>query len=219
MTGVVQARVAELDAVLVDGLAAPGVFSFDQLRQTYQPQPFVPDRSLATPGQAPQWEQFAPPPATGIGRLFKSGHERATEQARSRFEHEVARYQACERDRAAALADAESRHAEAEGSRRQQVEQHNTQVEQHNTQVEQLEQGVTAGLPEAVEDYFELLIKASLLPKDLPVDVEVAYQPDSRKLLVIRELPGVEVIPEVREYSYVRVRDEITAKPRVPREV
>jgi restriction system protein len=37
--------------------------------------------------------------------------------------------------------------------------------------------------------------------------------------LVIRELPGVEVIPEIREYSYVRVRDEITAKPRAPREV
>ncbi|MGH3924915.1 MAG: hypothetical protein ACRDTT_18985, partial [Pseudonocardiaceae bacterium] len=71
MTSAVQARVVELDAVLVDGLARPGVFSFDQLRQTYQPQPFTPDRGLATPGQAPQWERFAPPPATGMGRLFK----------------------------------------------------------------------------------------------------------------------------------------------------
>ncbi|MGQ0775587.1 MAG: hypothetical protein ACT4NY_14405 [Pseudonocardiales bacterium] len=122
----------------------------------------------------------------------------------------MALYQARERDRMAALADAESRHAEGEGSRRQ-------QVEQYNAQVDQLEQGVTAGSPESVEDYFELLIEKSPLPEDLPVDVEVAYQPDSRKLLVIRELPGVEVIPEVREYGYVRVRDEITAKPRLNR--
>lgn len=111
-----------------------------------------------------------------------------------------------------ALSDSELRHAEAEGSRRQ-------QVEQHNAQVDQLEQGVTAGSPETVEDYFELLIETSPLPEDLPIDVEVAYQPDSRKLLVIRELPGVEVIPEVREYSYVRTRDEITTKPRPPKDI
>ncbi|MGH3793607.1 MAG: restriction endonuclease [Pseudonocardiaceae bacterium] len=212
MTSAVQARVAELDAVLVDGLARPGVFSFDQLRKTYQPRPFVPDHGLATPGQVPQWERFVPPPATGIGRLFKSGHDRATAQARSRFEQGMALYQARERDRTAALADAELRHAEAEESWQR-------QVEQHNTQVDQLEQGVTAGSPEAVEEYFELLIEASPLPEDLPVDVEVAYQPASRKLLVIRELPGVEVVPEVREYSYVRARDEITTKSRPLKEI
>lgn len=212
MTSAVHARVAELDAVLVDGLARPGVFSFDQLRQKYQLQPFVPDRGVATPGQAPQWERFAPAPATGIGRLFKTGHERATAQARSRFEQEMALYQARERDRMAALADAEFRHTEAEESRRQ-------QIEQHNAQVDQLEHGVTTGSPEAVEEYFELLIEASPLPEDLPVDVEVAYQPDSRRLLVIRELPGVEVVPDVREYSYVRARDETTTKPRPPKEI
>ncbi|MGH3938335.1 MAG: hypothetical protein ACRDTG_06820 [Pseudonocardiaceae bacterium] len=157
-----------VDSVLVDGLARPGVFSFDRLRQTYQPQPFTPDRGLAIPGQAPQWEQFAPPPATGMGRLFKSSHERATAQARSRFEQETVIYQTRERDRMAALADSEFRHAEAEGSRRH-------QIEQHNAQVDQLEQGVTAGSSEAVEDYFELLIESSPLPEDLPIDVEIAY--------------------------------------------
>lgn len=212
LTSAVQARVAKLDAVLKDGLIRPGVFSFDQLRQTYQPQPFIPERSLATPGQAPQWERFAPPPATGMGRLFKSSHERATAQARSRFEQAAALYQTQERDRMAALADAESRHTEAEGSRRH-------HVEQYNAQVGHLEQGVTAGSPEAVEDYFELLIESSPLPEDLPIDVEIAYQPDSRKLLVIRELPEVEVIPEVREYGYVRARDESTTKPRPVKEI
>ncbi|OXM73570.1 restriction endonuclease [Amycolatopsis sp. KNN50.9b] len=76
-----------------------------------------------------------------------------------------------------------------------------------------------AGLPEAVEDYFELLIERSPLPADLPVDVEVAYQPDSKKLLMIRELPGVDVIPQNREYTYVKSRDEIVAKPRLVKEI
>jgi restriction system protein len=69
------------------------------------------------------------------------------------------------------------------------------------------------------EDYFELLLEALQLPADLPIDVEVAYQPESRKLLIVRELPGVEVIPGEREYVYVRARDEIAAKPRPPKEI
>lgn len=64
-----------------------------------------------------------------------------------------------------------------------------------------------------------MLIESSPLPEDLPIDVDIAYQPDPRKLLVIRELPGVEVIPEVREYGYVRARDESTAKPRPAKEI
>jgi restriction system protein len=212
LTSAVQARAAELDALLVNSLARPGVFSFDQLRQTYQPRRFTPEQALATPGQQPRWEQFAPPPPTGMGRLFRTGHERVTAQARSRFEHEVAQFQARERSRMAALADAESRHAADQASRRQ-------QVDQHNAAVDELERGIKAGLLETIEDYFEMLLEASPLPADLPVDVEVAYQPESRKLLVVRELPGVEVIPGDREYAYVRARDEITAKPRPPKEI
>src|SRR5262245_4699830 len=83
LTGAVEARVAELDTILVNGLAQPGVFSFDQLRHTYHPRPFVPDQTLATPGPAPQWDQFAPPSPTGMGRLFKGGYERAVAEARS----------------------------------------------------------------------------------------------------------------------------------------
>lgn len=73
--------------------------------------------------------------------------------------------------------------------------------------------------PKAVEDYVELLLKASPLPDEVPVDVDVAYQPDARKLVVIRELPGVAIIPEAREHSYFRNRDEIAAKPRPAKEI
>jgi restriction system protein len=143
LTNAIQTRVAELDALLVNSLTEPGVFSFDQLRQAYQARPFVPDQGLATPGQPPRWEQFAPPPPTGIGRLFKTGHERETMQARARFEYALAQFQARERSRMAALADAGSRHAAEETSRRQ-------QIDQHNAAVDELERGIKAGLPEAV---------------------------------------------------------------------
>jgi restriction system protein len=212
LTAAVEARVAAFEAVLVAGLERTETFSFAHLRQTFQPQRFTPAPSVATPGQAPQWEHFAPPSPTGIGRLFRGGRERATAQARSRFDQELALHQAREDDRRAALADAERRHTQAEQSRQQ-------QVDQHNAQVDRLEQGVTTRTPQAVEDYVELLLEASPLPDDLPADVDVAYQPDARKLLVIRELPGVAIIPAAREYTYVRSRDEITTKPRPAKEI
>ncbi|MBP2325321.1 restriction system protein [Kibdelosporangium banguiense] len=142
----------------------------------------------------------------------KTSHERAVKDAQERFAQEKAKHEDHERHRLASLAQAKSRHATAEASQRQ-------QVEQNNTQVDQLERDVTAGVPGAVEDYFELLLEASPLPDDLPVDVETAYQGDARKLLIVRDLPGVGVIPETREYTYVRTRDEITAKPRPAKEI
>jgi len=112
----------------------------------------------------------------------------------------------------AALASAEAGHANAERKRR-------AEVDQHNAKVDELERGVLASSAEAVEDYCELLIGSSQLPADLPADVEVAFQSDARKLLVIRELPGVDVIPQAREFVYVRSRDEVTEKLRPQKEI
>ncbi len=147
-----------------------------------------------------------------MSRVFKGSYQKVVDQARARFEHELAQYQVRERDRNSALVAMQARHRQAEESRRQ-------GVEQHNAQVNDLEQRVLSKQPEAVEDYFELLVEGSPLPAELPIDVEVAYQVDARKLLLIRELPNVDVIPEAREYTYVKTRDEITAKPRPPKEI
>ncbi|MEV5297123.1 restriction endonuclease [Amycolatopsis methanolica] len=212
MTTAAQERVDELGRVLVDGLRHRSVFSFAQMRRSFKAQRFEAPPALATPATQPQWERYAPPPPSGVRRLFKGAQNKAVDQAKARFAHAMARYEQVEHERLAALAAAEARHRQAEESRRQ-------EVEQHNAQVADLESRVLARAPEAVEDYFELLIEQSPLPADLPVDVEVAYQSDSKKLLMIGELPGVDVIPPNREYTYVKSRDEIVAKPRLAKEV
>lgn len=210
LTEAVNARLADLDTILID--SKPRTLSFHQLRQTYRPLPFDPG-GLAVPARPPEWEQFAPPTPVGIGRLFsKTAHNRAVADAQHYFAQKTTEYQEQERRRLARLAEAEARHAQAEASRRQ-------QVEQNNEQVDLLEQNVNAGVTQAVEDYFEMLLEASPLPDELPVDVETAYQPDARKILIIRELPGVGVIPDSREYTHVRTRDEIIAKPRPVKEI
>ncbi|RSM67748.1 restriction endonuclease [Kibdelosporangium aridum] len=210
LTAKVKARVAELDSILI-GPRLPAS-SFDQLRQTYKPTPFDPGR-LAIPEPPPQWEQFAPAPPTVLARVLrKSSHDRATKDAQERFAEAKAKHEHDENRRLARIAEAKSKHAQAEASMRQ-------EVDQNNAQVDQLERDVKAGVPQAVEDYFELLLEASPQPDDLPADVETAYQADARKLLIVRDLPGLDVIPETREYTYVRTRDEVTSKPRPVKEI
>ncbi|MCP3802656.1 restriction endonuclease [Allokutzneria sp. A3M-2-11 16] len=211
-TEATRARVAELEGVLTSGASSARAVTFDQLRKPFEARLFSPGR-LIQPAQPPYWQNYQPAPPSALSRLFsKTKIHQAQVEARARFEAATERFQHGERQRLAALAQAEAKHASTERQRR-------GEIDEHNRRVDELERGVRAKSATAVEDYCELLIELSRLPEELPIDVEVAYQPDARKLLVIRELPDVVVIPGVREFSYVRSRDETVEKPRPQKEI
>lgn len=212
MTSALTARVAELESVLVDGLAAGGPVHVDQLRHRYRPWPFVPDRALVTPAEAPQWDDYAPPVMSWAARLLLGGRRRATTQARTRFERAVRSHREHEGLRQAALAEAERRHAVAEASRRE-------QIDRHNALVDQVELGLGAGDPRGIADYYELIVQAARLPDGLSAEVDVAYRPDARRLLVVCELPTAEIIPVVREYQYVPGMDKVAPRLRTAKEI
>ncbi|TDE11476.1 restriction endonuclease [Jiangella asiatica] len=212
LTSAITARLVELDTVLVEGLNHHGPFSLDQLRHAYRPWPFIPDRALVTPGEAPRWEDYAPRSTAWPARLVTAGRRRATVLARERFERETAAFRGREERRLAALAAAASEHAISEAFRRE-------QILRHNARVDTLRLGVDAREPRAVEGYVGLLLEASTLPDGVPPTVEVAYQPRDRRLLVIRELPDVDIVPSVREYAYNRALDRISAKRRPAKEI
>ncbi|MFG1815339.1 restriction endonuclease [Kribbella sp. NPDC049174] len=92
-------------------------------------------------------------------------------------------------------------------------------ADEANAKVDAFEQAYKKRQPEAVNDYLELTLESRTLPTGVPADVEVAYQPDIHRLLVVMELPGVDVIPPEIEHRYVRAKDEIAAKPRPAREI
>ncbi|TCP43855.1 restriction system protein [Tamaricihabitans halophyticus] len=211
MTEQTASRVTALERVLIDGLSTKP-FGFTWLRKAFQPSPFAPDTRLATAAPAPKWENYVPPAPSGLGRIFKGGQQKATEDARRRFDADVAKHQTQESDRQAALAAAQAEHDTAERAREE-------EINKHNAKVDELAEKVRALDPPSVEDYFQLAIECSPIPDDLPVDVDVAYQPEPKKLLVNRDLPEVDVIPDVREFSYVRTRDEIVRKARPVKEI
>jgi restriction system protein len=211
-TRAVQETIAAFDNVLLNGIRRSAQVDFDQLRRPVRAARFQPGQ-LAVPNQQPQWAAYAPPPPTGLGRVFgKSTHDRAVREASERFRQAVAQYEAVEHERLAKLADAQHRYDENERWRRQ-------EIEKINNQVSELERGFLERQPPAVEDYFELVAEASPLPAGLPVNAEVAYQPEARRVLIVRELPNVDVIPEAQEFRYIRTRDEIDTKQRTARDI
>jgi restriction system protein len=205
-------RVRELETLLVDSLRRSARIPFASLRRTPAAERFEPG-PLAIPAQPPSWERFAPPEPTAVQRMFKRQQlDNAIHDARLSFEHAQAQHQAGEQDRLRRLHDAERSHA-AETARRRQ------EADQINAKVDEFEQAFKAKKPESVNDYFDLVLESRKLPPGLPSDVEVAYQPENRRLLVVMELPGVDVIPDETEYRYVRAKDEIAPKARPAREV
>jgi len=75
------------------------------------------------------------------------------------------------------------------------------------------------GDAEAVTAYCVMVLERSAYPDDFPQEFRVAYVTDSREVVVEYELPGVDVVPVVGEYRYVKTRDAFEEKPRKPVEI
>lgn len=177
MTEAAASRVTSLERVLVDGLSNRPV-TFAGLRKRYLPATFVPNARLTGGMPVPVWDKYQPAPS-GLGRFFKSSQQKAIREARVRFEADLARQQAYERDRQARLAAARAEHDAAEVARQ-------GKVNKHNAEVDQFEQKVRVLDPTSVEDYFEFVIEASPMPEDLPIEQTAPGERDSATLLKSR---------------------------------
>ncbi|MFC5265158.1 restriction endonuclease [Kribbella qitaiheensis] len=205
-------RIKDLEGILVDSLRGSARIPFASLRQSPDLPRFEPG-PLAVQKQPPSWDQFAPPPAGAVQRMFKKPQlEQAILEARGKFEQAQAWHGAEEQNRLQDLQAAERAHAGKVAAAR-------TAADEANANVDLFEQAYQARRPEAVNDYLELTLESRSLPAGFPSDVEVAYQADLHRLLVVMELPGIDVIPADSEYRYVRTKDEIVPKPRPAREI
>jgi restriction system protein len=80
--------------------------------------------------------------------------------------------------------------------------------------VEEFAAAVAAREPDALVDYFGLVLNASHLPEDFPRWHRLAYVPESSQLVVEFQLPGLDVVPTEKAFRYVKARDEITSTAR-----
>jgi restriction system protein len=207
------ARLAALRTLLVSVLDRPPQLSFDLLKQTAVPPPFEPGE-LGTALPAPVWDDFAPPPSGALSGLIggKARHARAQEAAQDAFERARADHIQAENARAGQLRGA---HAAYD----LQVEAMEAEVREHNAGVDAFEADFQAGSPDAVEEFFNQLLGLSEYPSGFPHEYQVAYRQEPRELVIEYRLPPVDVIPTVRDFRYVKARQEIGELARPAREV
>jgi restriction system protein len=211
-TAVVGERMKALGAVLTSVLPLPPL-SFERLLAAPRTPDFDPG-PLGTPVPPPDWGDYAPAPAAGLGRLLAvtTRPGRQTAEAQARFEAAGAEHQRQEAERRRALAVAKAKHD-------RKVTEERAKAAARNAYVTSRQAAFAAGDPGAVCWFAGCVLRACPYPDGFPRDYQVTYDPADRALAVDLELPPRSVVPAVRAYRYVKAHDAVEPVPRPDGEV
>jgi len=200
-----QGHVEELEGLLTASLKnAP--YSFDFMRVNPELPTFAPG-ALANVEPLPDRDTFLPPALTAVKGLLPGAkkHQAALiSQAEEIYQQAVRDHQAREAERTRRLALAEVEH-------KTKVDETKWQAEQSNAQIDDLERRYTNADPDAVSSFFADVVGSAYLPDSFPKDHRVAFSPASKQLVVELELPSLAAMPEIREYRYIKTKDEINS--------
>jgi len=213
MSSALQDRVTELESVLAANVRPRPDVTFASLKRavTY---PKFDAGGLERPTPPPRWEQYAPPPPGGLGRLFGGSgrQERQEALARTAFDQVSAQHADTEADRQRRLA-----------KRRREYNRQATAATDaaatHNAEIDQFEHDFRTCESEAVAQFCTLVLDSSAYPEGFPHRTRVLYRPEPKEVLVEFELPPQSVVPMERGYKYIAVRDEISTMTRPAAEI
>ncbi len=208
----VQQRMKVLDEVLTSVLPLRPL-SFGQLMAAPRTPDFEPG-PLGPALPAPDWNDFAPVPPAGLGRLVGALARQARQvaEARTRFEAAQADHARQESERRQALAAAKARYD-------RKVTEERAKAVARNAYVTGRQAAFAAGDAEAVQWFAGCVLRASKYPDGFPREHQVTYRPEHRDVAVDFELPPRRVVPSARAYRYVKARDVIEPLPRQESEI
>lgn len=163
---------------------------------------------LANSLAVPEWSSFALPPPSSANKLFGGKDKRAAAEtdARLAFEHAVAQRDQLEAQRLTELGRYEAAYADYVAA------VHATDASQH-AEVDAFAASFTAGDPDAVSAYCDLVLGGSDYPDGFPQHFKLAYVPESRQLVVEYTLPTVDIVPDIKAHKYVKTSDTVTQTP------
>ena len=198
----------ELNSLVAASSAIDYRVSWHNLRVRADHPPFRPG-ALLTKAPQPYEDQFLPKPATWLERIvpaFKSHHERAAAEGARRLEEARAKYQRDEQLRLTNLAQYRAAH----DSRVKLAEE---AAAAKNSALDQLRAGYLAGNADAVQSVLEIILAKDQLP-DIDSAYAVAYEKPSRRAVLERQLPTMDIVPEIESVRYVKSANEFTEKRR-----
>src|SRR3954469_12353599 len=200
-------RVASLEGLLEATLNVDDYVDLQKLKPRWK-EPSFGGGSLAQPKPAPRLR--LPDPPRGLKAAMpgaKRKHEDLVAKAQADHGKALDSHRAHEAERQAKLAKARADFDRRVANRRA---EHEAEV----ARVEEFAAAVAAREPDALVDYFGLVLNASHLPEDFPRWHRLAYVPESSQLVVEFQLPGLDVVPAEKSFRYVKARDEITSTAR-----
>jgi restriction system protein len=209
MNAELQAANDGLESLLAATLDLDDYLDFETLKVEREIPPFQPG-ALAVTETPPQVETFMPPPLSGVGKFVpgaKAKHEQAVVAATQGYEAAQAAHAERELQREAAL-------AEAKRAYETDVQKIKERAHAQDKEVDEFHARFDAGEPEAIVEYFSLVLDASSYPDGFERKYRMAFVPESKQLVVEFELPQLAVIPLVKQYRYVKARDAVEESPR-----
>ncbi len=207
-------QVRSLEHLLFDALASDPFLDVQSLKQPLTIPAFNPG-SLGVPEPPPQWHMYAPPEPSGVQKLLpgaKEKHAQAVVKAQETYRMHMATYASREASRQQALGQ-----MKAEYDRQVLAEQQ--RIAAQHAEIDAFQRDLQASLPQAVVDYFTMVLASSVYPDAFPQEAKLAYVPESKQLVIEYDLPDFEVVPGVSAYKYVKAKDSITetARPQTQR--
>jgi len=206
-------RAAELESILCETLDVDDFLDFEALKDAAPLHTFAPGQ-LAIPEPTPDPAAFRPSEPGVMQRLVpgtRQRHAAELEAGRRAYEAAVSAHREHEAERLRRLAASQAEHQRA-------VAETEARLEAQHTEIEAFKEAFHAGRPEAVSQYFALVLEASQYPDGFPQRFRLAFVPESRQVVLEYQLPPFDCVPTVAEYRYVRAGDKITEKLRAIKE-
>jgi restriction system protein len=160
------------------------------------------------------WEDFAPAPPSGLGKIFGGGDraQRQLDNARAAHARAIEKHTAGEADRVRQLTGQRAAYDAAAAA-------FVASATEHNAGIDQFQRDCRARDPEAVAQFCTLVLDSSVYPERFPHQTRTVYRPDPKEAVIEWELPPQSVIPLDRDFRYVASRDAIDALPRAEKEI
>ena len=182
----VEQEIRSLEHLLLDSLAIDPYIDIQTLKQTPNFPPFNPG-PIAFAEAPPQPQMYAVPALTGWQRFMTSAKEKyAQEVAKGQevYVAHIAEHAARETARQQSL-------AQAKKSYDQQIVLEQQKIVVQHEEVDTLQREIQAGSPQAIIEYFSMVLSASMYPEEFPQGVKLAYVPSPSNLssnMICRDL-------------------------------
>lgn len=201
----IENSISELHNLLTTSLAVKHSLNLESLKRSLSLPPFEPG-VLGIQQQPPLLQMYLPLEPSGLQKMLpavKKKYEQDLMNGRMRFEADMVTYRANEAARQSALSNRWSQY-------QQYILGVQQNIKEHNTQVEQLQKDIVAGNPDAVVNYFTLILNNSSYPLKITQQFKIAYIPESKQVVIEYNFPSFAIVPDVESYKYVKTKDQIT---------